>query len=111
LNAYLYRAADGSDIRRAIFVLSANDVMPVAASRSRGVDAEHSSDGARPVIGPYITKRPDARARETRLYKGVFGRVPATFKTNVVGFSKIAAKVSGVAWVTTLIPVRAGGFA
>jgi hypothetical protein len=32
-------------------------------------------------------------------------------KTNVVGFSKIAAEVSGVAWVTTLIPVRAGGFA
>lgn len=32
-------------------------------------------------------------------------------KTNVVGFSKIAAEVSGVVWVTTLIPVRGGGFA
>jgi hypothetical protein len=41
------------------------------------------------------TKRPDARARETRLHNGVLSRVPATFKTNVMGFSKAAAKVSG----------------
>jgi uncharacterized membrane protein YtjA (UPF0391 family) len=32
-------------------------------------------------------------------------------RTNVMGFSKIAAKALGVAWVTTLIPVRTGGFA
>jgi hypothetical protein len=34
-----------------MFVLSANDVMLVAASRRRGADAEHSGDGARPLIG------------------------------------------------------------
>src|SRR6516225_8544708 len=44
--------------------------------------ANKSSDGARPVIGPCTAKRPDAGACEIRLYEGVFGRVPESFKTS-----------------------------
>jgi hypothetical protein len=49
-------------------------------------------------------------ALANRLYPGK--AVTAEFlKSNLVGFSKAAAKVSTAARVTTLIAVRAGGFA
>jgi hypothetical protein len=56
--------------------------------------ANKSSDGARPVIGPCTAKRPDAGACEIRLYEGVFGRVPESFKTNVLGVSSILSELA-----------------